>query len=42
MLCSSGMQVMEWNGISLLGKTYEEVQSIMGQQYGEAEICVRL
>ncbi|KAG1936897.1 protein piccolo [Pimephales promelas] len=37
-----GMQVMEWNGISLLGKTYEEVQSIMGQQYGEAEICVRL
>ncbi|XP_052438007.1 protein piccolo isoform X1 [Carassius gibelio] len=37
-----GMQVLEWNGISLLGKTYEEVQSILGQQYGEAEICVRL
>uniref|UniRef100_A0A8C2G982 Protein piccolo n=1 Tax=Cyprinus carpio TaxID=7962 RepID=A0A8C2G982_CYPCA len=37
-----GMQVLEWNGISLLGKTYEEVQSIVGQQYGEAEICVRL
>uniref|UniRef100_A0A9J7Z4C6 Protein piccolo n=1 Tax=Cyprinus carpio carpio TaxID=630221 RepID=A0A9J7Z4C6_CYPCA len=27
-----GMQVLEWNGISLLGKTYEEVQSIVGQQ----------
>uniref|UniRef100_A0A672SJK7 Piccolo presynaptic cytomatrix protein b n=1 Tax=Sinocyclocheilus grahami TaxID=75366 RepID=A0A672SJK7_SINGR len=37
-----GMQVLEWNGISLLGKTYEEVQSIVGQQYGEAEICLRL
>uniref|UniRef100_A0A673GY27 Piccolo presynaptic cytomatrix protein b n=1 Tax=Sinocyclocheilus rhinocerous TaxID=307959 RepID=A0A673GY27_9TELE len=37
-----GMQVLEWNGIYLLGKTYEEVQSIVGQQYGEAEICVRL
>uniref|UniRef100_A0A671RZG3 Protein piccolo n=1 Tax=Sinocyclocheilus anshuiensis TaxID=1608454 RepID=A0A671RZG3_9TELE len=37
-----GMQVLEWNGITLLGKTYEEVQSIVGQQYGEAEICLRL
>ncbi|RXM30054.1 Protein piccolo [Acipenser ruthenus] len=37
-----GMQVLEWNGISLIGKTYEEVQSIVGQQCGEAEICVRL
>nr|XP_055029686.1 LOW QUALITY PROTEIN: protein piccolo-like [Misgurnus anguillicaudatus] len=37
-----GMQVLEWNGISLLGKTYEEVQSIVGQQCGETEICVRL
>ncbi|NXX46591.1 PCLO protein, partial [Tricholaema leucomelas] len=37
-----GMQVLEWNGIPLTGKTYEEVQSIIIQQNGEAEICVRL
>ncbi|MBZ3881771.1 Protein piccolo [Sciurus carolinensis] len=37
-----GMQVLEWNGISLTSKTYEEVQSIISQQSGEAEICVRL
>lgn len=38
----SGMQVLEWNGIPLTSKTYEEVQSIISQQSGEAEICVRL
>ncbi|MCJ8733169.1 hypothetical protein PDJAM_G00220080 [Pangasius djambal] len=37
-----GMQVLEWNGIPLMGKTYEEVQSIVGQQSGEVEICLRL
>ena len=37
-----GMQVLEWNGIPLTSKTYEEVQSIISQQNGEAEICVRL
>ncbi|KFU92332.1 Protein piccolo, partial [Chaetura pelagica] len=37
-----GMQVLEWNGIPLTGRTYEEVQSIIFQQSGEAEICVRL
>ncbi|KAJ8007211.1 hypothetical protein DPEC_G00115180, partial [Dallia pectoralis] len=37
-----GMQVLEWNGISLTGKTYEEVQGLVGQQAGEAEVCVRL
>nr|XP_020840122.1 protein piccolo-like isoform X2 [Phascolarctos cinereus] len=37
-----GMQVLEWNGIPLTSKTYEEVQSIINQQSGEAEICVRL
>ncbi|NWJ07017.1 PCLO protein, partial [Crypturellus undulatus] len=37
-----GMQVLEWNSIPLTGKTYEEVQSIVIQQSGEAEICVRL
>ncbi|MBN3322862.1 PCLO protein, partial [Atractosteus spatula] len=37
-----GMQALEWNGIPLTGKTYEEVQSIVSQPCGEAEICVRL
>ncbi|KAL0963012.1 hypothetical protein UPYG_G00348370 [Umbra pygmaea] len=37
-----GMQVLEWNGQPLTGKTYEEVQGLMGQQVGEAELCVRL
>lgn len=36
------MQVLEWNGIALTGKTYEEVQTIVGPQSGETEICVRL
>ncbi|XP_062850786.1 protein piccolo isoform X1 [Trichomycterus rosablanca] len=37
-----GMQVLEWNGIPLSTKTYEEVQGLVIQQCGEAEICVRL
>ncbi|XP_051545001.1 protein piccolo-like [Myxocyprinus asiaticus] len=37
-----GMQVLEWNCISLTGKTYEEVQGLVGHQVGEAELCVRL
>uniref|UniRef100_A0A6I8PQS0 Protein piccolo n=1 Tax=Ornithorhynchus anatinus TaxID=9258 RepID=A0A6I8PQS0_ORNAN len=37
-----GMQVLEWNGIPLTSKTYEEVQCIINQQSREAEICVRL
>ncbi|XP_035383848.1 protein piccolo isoform X2 [Electrophorus electricus] len=37
-----GMQVLEWNGIPLSSKTYEEVQGLVIQQCGEAEICVRL
>ncbi|XP_052410951.1 protein piccolo [Carassius gibelio] len=37
-----GMQVLEWNSISLTGKTYEEVQGLVGHQVGEAEMCVRL
>lgn len=40
--CTVGMQVLEWNGIPLMGKTYEEVQSIVGQQSGEVDICLRL
>ncbi|XP_016430139.1 protein piccolo isoform X3 [Sinocyclocheilus rhinocerous] len=37
-----GMQVLEWNSISLTSKTYEEVQGLVGHQFGEAEICLRL
>ncbi|XP_047660083.1 protein piccolo isoform X3 [Tachysurus fulvidraco] len=37
-----GMQVLEWNGISLSGKTYEEVQGLVSQLCAEAELCVRL
>ncbi|XP_075064798.1 protein piccolo isoform X2 [Mixophyes fleayi] len=39
---TEGMQVLEWNGFPLTAKTYEEVQSIISQSSGEAEICVRL
>ncbi|XP_017158209.1 protein piccolo isoform X5 [Poecilia reticulata] len=37
-----GMQVLEWNGVLLTGKTYEEVQGLVGQLCSEAELCVRL
>lgn len=40
-LCA-GMQVLEWNGVLLMGKTYEEVQGLVGQPCNEAEVCVRL
>ncbi|XP_063783007.1 protein piccolo isoform X2 [Pseudophryne corroboree] len=39
---TEGMQVLEWNGFPLTAKTYEEVQNIISQSSGEAEICVRL
>uniref|UniRef100_A0A8D2ZI67 Protein piccolo n=1 Tax=Scophthalmus maximus TaxID=52904 RepID=A0A8D2ZI67_SCOMX len=37
-----GMQVLEWNGVHLTGKTYEEVQGLVGQPCNDAEVCVRL
>ncbi|XP_034719923.1 protein piccolo isoform X3 [Etheostoma cragini] len=37
-----GMQVLEWNGVLLTGKTYEEVQGLVGLPCNEAEVCVRL
>ncbi|KAJ4924532.1 hypothetical protein JOQ06_003488 [Pogonophryne albipinna] len=37
-----GMQVLEWTGVPLTGKTYEEVQGLVGQPCNEAELCVRL
>ncbi|KAM9311751.1 protein piccolo [Gastrophryne carolinensis] len=39
---SEGMQVLEWNGFPLTAKTYEEVQSVISQSSGEADICIRL
>uniref|UniRef100_A0A8C4QRP0 Protein piccolo n=1 Tax=Eptatretus burgeri TaxID=7764 RepID=A0A8C4QRP0_EPTBU len=37
-----GMQVLEWNRQPLTGKTFEEVQQILGRPEKEVEICVRL
>ncbi|XP_068611334.1 protein piccolo [Brachionichthys hirsutus] len=37
-----GMQVLEWTGVLLTGKTYEEVQALVGQPCNDAEVCVRL
>ncbi|XP_067346566.1 protein piccolo isoform X3 [Channa argus] len=37
-----GMQVLEWNSVLLTGKTYEDVQGLVGQPCNEAEVCVRL
>ncbi|XP_032828245.2 uncharacterized protein LOC116952745 [Petromyzon marinus] len=37
-----GMQVLEWNGMPLMGRTYEEVQHIVAQQDEDLELCVRL
>ena len=37
----SGDQVLEWNGVPLSGKTYEEVQNIVSQRNGEIEIVVK-
>ena len=37
----TGDQVLEWNGVKLTGKTYEEVQQIISQTNGEIELVVR-
>ena len=36
-----GDQVVEWNGIELTGKSFEEVQQIIAQPNGEIELVVR-
>ena len=36
-----GDQVLEWNGILLSGKTFEEVERIIQGSQGEIEIIVR-
>ncbi len=35
-----GDQVLEWNGIRLCGKSFEEVQSIISSTRGEVEIVI--
>ena len=37
----AGDQVLEWNGVKLTGKTYEDVQQIINQTNGEIELVVR-
>jgi hypothetical protein len=37
----AGDQVLEWNGISLMGKTFEDVQKLVSQTEGEVEIVVK-
>ncbi|GIY79889.1 protein piccolo [Caerostris darwini] len=37
----SGDQVLEWNGVPLTGKTYEEVQRIIASSGDEVEIVIR-
>ncbi|XP_059470914.1 uncharacterized protein LOC132193948 [Neocloeon triangulifer] len=34
-------QILEWNGISLTDKTFEEVQSVLSQSVGDIELIVR-
>ena len=41
MLYISGDQVLEWNGVTLTGKTYEEVQQVISAPNGEIELVVR-
>ena len=36
-----GDVVLEWNGVSLEDKTFEEVQSIVGSSDGEIEVLLR-
>ena len=36
-----GDVVLEWNGVSLEDKTFEEVQSIVGSSDGEIEVVLR-
>ena len=40
-LCVSGDQVLEWNGVPLTGRTYEEAQQIISVPNGEIELVVR-
>ncbi|KAL3317562.1 hypothetical protein Ciccas_003783 [Cichlidogyrus casuarinus] len=37
-----GDEILEWNGISLIGKTFEEVQNMIGAPTEEIELVVRV
>jgi hypothetical protein len=37
----AGDQVLEWNGVSFMGKTFEDVQKLVSQTEGEVEIVVK-
>jgi hypothetical protein len=37
----AGDQVLEWNGVPLIGKTFEDVQKLVSQVEGEVEIVVK-
>jgi protein piccolo len=36
-----GDQILEWNGISLSARTYEDVQRIIAESSGEVEVVVK-
>ena len=36
-----GDQVLEWNGVPLTAKTYEEVQAVISNPNGEIELVIR-
>jgi hypothetical protein len=38
---NAGDQVLEWNGVPLMGKTFEDVQKLVSQTEGEVEIVVK-
>jgi hypothetical protein len=38
---NTGDQVLEWNGVPLTGKTFEDVQKLVSQTEGEVEIVVK-
>lgn len=38
---NEGDQVLEWNGVPLTGKTYEEVQRIIASSTDEVEVVIR-
>ena len=39
---SAGDQILEWNGVVLSGKSYEEVQHVVAQPAAEIELVVRV
>ena len=40
-ICFKGDQILEWNGIELSNKTYEDVQRIINHPNVEIELVVK-